>query len=75
MPVPEYERVLRDLETNPERVRAIEVIDKGSDPIRIVVAIRNVGTCELLVARDKWDPFRFLALIDAEKVTGNHEAT
>ena len=63
MPVPEHERVLRDLETNPERVRAVEVIDKGSDPIRIVVAIRDVGVCELLVARDRWDPFQFLALL------------
>ena len=46
------------------RLRAIEVID--ANPVRIIIAIRNVGVCELLVARDKWDPFKFLALIDQE---------
>jgi hypothetical protein len=34
-----------------------------ADPVRIIVAIRNVGVCELLVARDRWDPFQFLALL------------
>ena len=63
----DHMRVLRDLEANPERVRAIEVVDADTDPVRLIVAVRDVGVCELLVARDKWDPFKFLALIDAEK--------
>ena len=62
-PVADYKRVLRDLEANPERIRAIEVMDADTDPVRLIVAIRNVGVCELLVARDKWDPFQFLALL------------
>ena len=62
-PVAGYKRVLRDLEANPERVRAVEVVDVDADPVRIIVAIRNVGVCELLVARDRWDPFQFLALL------------
>ena len=62
-PVNDHKRVLRDLEANPERVRAVEVIDADADPVRILVAIRDVGVCELLVARDKWDPFQFLALL------------
>ncbi len=59
----DYKRVLRDLEANPERARAVEVMDADTDPVRLIVAIRNVGVCELLVARDKWDPFQFLALL------------
>ncbi len=62
-PVTDHKRVLRDLEANPERVRAVEVLDADTDPVRLIVAIRNVGVCELLVARDKWDPFQFLALL------------
>ena len=62
-PVTDYKRVLRDLEANPERIRAVEVMDADTDPVRLIVAIRNVGVCELLVARDKWDPFQFLALL------------
>ena len=67
VPCKDHERVLRDLEAHPEHVRAIEVIDPDTDPVRIIIAIRDVGICELLVARDKWDPFQFLALIGAEK--------
>ncbi len=59
--------MLRGLEAHLQHVRAIEVIDPDTDPVRLIVAIRNVGVCELLVTRDKWDPFQFLALIDAEK--------
>jgi hypothetical protein len=47
----------------PERARAIEVIDADADVVRIIVAIRDIGVCELLVARDRWDPFQFLALL------------
>ena len=63
VPSKDHDRVLRDLEAHPEHVRAIEVIDPDSDPVRLIVAIRNVGVCELLVARDRWDPFQFLALL------------
>ncbi len=70
VPPADHERVLRDLRAMPERIRAIEVMDVDEAVIRLIVAIRNVGVCELLVARDKWDPFKFLALIDAEDASG-----
>ena len=65
----DHARVLQDLQANPGRVRAVEVIDADADIVRLIVAIRDIGVCELLVARDKWDPFKFLALIDAGKET------
>ncbi len=70
VPPADHERVLRDLRAMPERIRAIEVMDVDEAVIRLIVAIRAVGVCELLIARDKWDPFAFLALIDAGKEPG-----
>ena len=63
VPPSDHVRVLQDIQAMPERIRAIEVIDLGVDAVRLIVAIRNVGVCELLVARDRWDPFQFLALL------------
>jgi len=58
-------RLLAELEVNPGLVRAVEVIDSDSDPVRVIVAVQDVGTCELQIARDRWDPFAFLALLEA----------
>jgi hypothetical protein len=58
-------RLLTDLEANPDLVRAVEVIDPDADPVRVIVAVRGAGTCELQIARDRWDPFLFLRLIEA----------
>lgn len=63
VPPTDHVRVLQDLRAMPERARAIEVIDADADVVRIIVAIRDIGVCELLVARDRWDPFQFLALL------------
>ena len=58
-------RLLRDLEADPDLVQAVEVIDSDSDPVRLLIAIRDVGTCELLVDRRRWDPFKFLKLLES----------
>jgi hypothetical protein len=54
---------LEMLRRHPEITRAV-VVDGDADPVRVALAIRNVGTCELLIPRDRWDPFRFLELLD-----------
>ena len=59
-------RLFRDLEADPNLIHAMEVIDPDADPVRLLVAIRDVGTCELLVDRQRWDPFKFLKLLESE---------
>lgn len=59
------DRVWRELEARPDKIKYFEVVDPDADPVRLVLAIRGVGTCDLLIARERWDPARFLALLDA----------
>jgi hypothetical protein len=55
--------VLRMLEQNPEINRAT-MADGDADPVRVHLAVRGVGTCELSIAADRWDEFKFLELLE-----------
>ena len=55
--------VLRMLRDRPEITRAV-VADGDLDPVVVTLAVRNVGTCELLIPADRWDPFNFLRLLE-----------
>lgn len=59
-------RIWRELKARPGKDKYFEIYDSDSDCVRVVLAIRDVGTCDLLIARDKWDPVRFLELLDSE---------
>lgn len=63
------ERVLKMLEENPGIRRAF-LTDSESDPDHVVLtlAIRNVGTCELLIPRDKFDGFAVLEVIEKASI-------
>ena len=58
------EKVLKILEERPEIQRAF-VTDTGSDKHNVILtlAIRNAGTCELLIPKHKYDPFVVLETI------------
>ena len=58
------EKVLKMLEERPEIQRAF-VTDTEADPDNVIItlAIRDVGTCELLIPQSKYDPFLLLELI------------
>jgi hypothetical protein len=58
-------RLLWDLEADPELIRAVEVIDPDGDPVRLIVAIRGVGTCELQIDAERWDPIKFLEMVES----------
>ncbi len=60
-------RLLAHLAVDPELVRAFEVVDPDSDPVRVAVAIRGVGSCELLIRQERWDPVEFLRLIHEQR--------
>lgn len=57
--------VLRMLRDSPEITRAYEVQHDG-DTVRVAVAVRNVGTCELVVNTARWSPQAFLDLLEAK---------
>lgn len=62
-------KVLKMLEDNPTTQRAF-VTDTESDPDSVIIAfaIRNVGTCELLIPQGKYDPFAVLEVIQKSGV-------
>ena len=62
-------RVLQMLDDRPEIQRAF-VTDSESDPDNVILAmaVRGVGTCELLIERQKYDPFLLLELIQKGSV-------
>lgn len=59
------QRVLQMLEERPEIQRAF-MADTESDrhTVILTLAIRNVGTCELLIRKDKYDAFQLLEIIE-----------
>ena len=58
-------RVKLLLEESPDSKRAFYV-DEKTDPEYVVVAlaIRDVGACELLIPRGKYDPFMVIATLE-----------
>lgn len=65
------DQVWQALQDRPDKVKYFEVLAPDEDPVRLVLAIRGVGTCDLLIAAGKWNPFRFLELLDAEREAVN----
>ena len=64
------ERVIRLLEDEPELAYAAEIVDPDADPVRVVIVARGAGLCELLIDGDKFDPIKFLEMIDAASRRG-----
>lgn len=56
--------VLSMLESDPTKSRTFLVDDASTDPVTVTVAIRDIGTCELLIPLERYDPFKILAVID-----------
>ena len=62
-------KVLKMLDDRPE-IQRVFVIDTESDPDNVILAmaVRGVGTCELLIERQKYDPFLLLELFEKSAV-------
>ncbi len=58
-------KVLAMLEENPDKQRAVYT-DTESDQNNVIltIAVRYLSTCEMLIPRAKYDPFRLLELIE-----------
>jgi hypothetical protein len=61
-------RVLAKLAANPARRLAV-VCDGEGDPVPVAVAIRDKGTCEVLIPAARFDPSALL------EVVGRHGGT
>jgi len=59
------QKVIAMLDAAPGTQRAIYA-DTDSDPLNVIlaVAIRHVATCEMLIPKAKYDPWRLLELIE-----------
>ncbi len=55
--------VLKMLRDQPEITRAW-VADGSLDPVRVHLAVRGIGSCELIIQPEKWDPFQFAQLME-----------
>jgi hypothetical protein len=72
LPDPGVERrrqtVLKMLRENP-RVKRAWMARGDTDPVRVHLAVRGIGTCELSIAADRWDEFKFLELLEKQEGT------
>ena len=57
------QRVLAMLADNPA-LRLAVVCDGQGDPVPVAVAIRDKGTCEVLIPAARFDPFALLELVE-----------
>ncbi|MGH8659723.1 MAG: hypothetical protein ACREV4_14935 [Gammaproteobacteria bacterium] len=63
-PDPELRRkVLQQLTDNPETKYAYVVDDPDSDPVIVGFGIRDVGTCEIAIPKERFDPLEFVLAI------------
>ncbi len=58
------QRVLAMLAERPGIKYAVVVDNPDTDPVILALAIRDKGTCELRIHREKFDPFLLLDLIE-----------
>jgi hypothetical protein len=59
------QRVLAMLAERPGARYAVVTHDPGApEPVILTLAIRGVATCEMLIPRDRYDPFLLLDLIE-----------
>jgi len=57
-------RVVAMLDKQPGNRYAVVVDNPETDPVILALAIRDKGTCELRIPREKYDPFLLLDLIE-----------
>lgn len=63
--------VLSMLREKPSIRYALEVIDPSSDPVTVVVSIRNVATFEMIIPNAYYDGFGLLKLIQEQTADKN----
>jgi len=58
-------KVLAMLEANPDKQRAVYAdTESDQDNVILTIAVRHLATCEMLIPKDRYDPFRLLELIE-----------
>ncbi len=62
-------KVLSDLRTHPG-IRYAAEVDASRDPVTVMLAIRDVGTCVLEIDAERWNLEQFIALLDRQAGLG-----
>lgn len=58
-------KVFAMLKENPDKQRAVYAdTESDQDNVILTIAVRYLSTCEMLIAKAKYDPFRLLELIE-----------
>jgi len=58
-------KVLTMLKENPDKQRAVYAdTESDQDNVILTIAVRYLSTCEMLIPKAKYDPFRLLELIE-----------
>ena len=67
------QKVIAMLEAAPETPRAIYT-DTASDPHNVIltIAVRDVETCEMLIPKAKYDPWRLLEMVERHGAQNVH---
>ncbi len=59
------QKVLAMLEANPNKQRAVYAdTESDQDNVILTIAVRHLAIYEMLIPKEKYDPFRLLALIE-----------
>ena len=58
------QQLLSMLADNPQLRLAVIVYDSDGDPVRLAIAIREKGSCEVMIPKVNFEPFVLLELID-----------
>ena len=59
------QKVIAMLEAAPDTQRAIDIdVDSDMDSVILTVGVRNLATCEMLIPKAKYDPWRLLEIIE-----------
>ena len=58
-------KVFAMLKENPDKQRAVYAdTESDQDNVILTIAVRYLSTCEMLIAKAKYDPFRLMELIE-----------
>lgn len=57
---------IRMLEDKPTSNYALRTLDVDCDPVRIALAVRGKGSLELLIPKDRYDPFAIISMLQQD---------
>jgi hypothetical protein len=60
----QHRSAIKALSKTPDTIYAIVVDDASTDPVRLTIAIRNVGVGDVLIPQAKYDPAALFEMVE-----------